>query len=43
MEYEYRIFVVDQRPVTGAGFIEEHTSLDNSCAFDIKLRRNAQR
>lgn len=41
MEYEYRIFVVDQRPVTGAGCIEEHTPLDNyGSAFDHKLRRN---
>lgn len=41
MEYEYRIFVVDQRPVTGAGCIEEHTPLDNNGhAFDDKLRRN---
>lgn len=41
MEYEYRVFVVGQRPVTGAGCIEEHTPLDNNGhAFDDKLRRN---
>jgi hypothetical protein len=41
MEYEYRIFVVDQQPVTGAGCIEEHTPLDNNGnAFDTRLRRD---
>jgi hypothetical protein len=28
MVYEYRVFIVDGRPVTGAGCIEEHTPLD---------------
>lgn len=41
MEYEYRVFVVEQRAVTGAGCIEEYTPLDNNgYAFDNKLRRN---
>lgn len=43
MEYEYRIFVVGQRAVSGAGCIEEFTPLDNNgYAFDNKLRRNRQ-
>jgi hypothetical protein len=41
MEYEYRVFVVEQCAVTGAGCIEEYTPLDNNgYAFDNKLRRN---
>ncbi|HEX9086512.1 MAG TPA: DUF4343 domain-containing protein [Arthrobacter sp.] len=43
MEYEYRVFVVGQRAVSGAGCIEEFTPLDNNgYAFDSKLRRNRQ-
>lgn len=40
MEYEYRVFVVDQCAVTAAGCIEEFTPLDNGYRFDNKLRRN---
>lgn len=40
MEYEYRVFVVDNRAVTAAGCIEEFTPLDNGYRFDNKLRRN---
>ncbi|MET1154190.1 ATP-grasp domain-containing protein [Arthrobacter sp.] len=41
MEYKYRVFVVEQRAVSGAGCIEEFTPLDNTgYAFDYKLRRN---
>lgn len=43
MEYEYRVFVVDQCAVTAAGCIEEFTPLDNNgYRFDSKLRRNRQ-
>lgn len=41
MRYEYRLFVVNQRIVTGAGCIEEHTPLDNlGDTFDPRVRRN---
>lgn len=41
MEYEYRVFVVGQHAVTGAGCIEEFTPLDNGGeAFDTILRRS---
>lgn len=41
MQYEYRLFVVDQRIVGGAGCIEEHTPLDNlGDAFDSRVRRD---
>ena len=39
MEHEYRVFVVDGRPVAGAGCIEEHTPLDSrGLPFDLKTR-----
>lgn len=40
MTCEYRIFVVDGRPITGAACIEEHTPLDHSGAalFDTAVR-----
>jgi hypothetical protein len=37
MGYEYRLFVVGQQLVTGAGCIEQHTPLDNTAAFDPKV------
>lgn len=41
MQYEYRVFVVGQRAVTGAGCIEEFTPLDNGGqAFDTQVRRS---
>jgi hypothetical protein len=40
MEYEYRMFVVDGVPVTGAGCVEEFTPLENSAPFDTKVRRS---
>jgi hypothetical protein len=40
MHYEYRVFVVNGVPVTGAGCIEEHTPLDNDgSAFSPLVRR----
>jgi len=40
MTYEYRVFVVDGIPVTGAGCIEEYTPLDHSGSgpFDPAVR-----
>ncbi len=35
--YEYRMFMVDGRPVTGAGCIEEYTPLNNETTFDPKM------
>lgn len=41
MEYEYRVFVVDNAVTTAAGCIEEFTPLDNQGdRFDNQLRRN---
>ena len=44
MQYEYRLFVVDGRIVSGAGCIEEHTPLerdrDEDGAFDLRVRPN---
>lgn len=37
--YEYRMFMVDGKPVTGAGCIEEFTPLDNWETFDPKMAR----
>lgn len=41
MEFEYRVFIVDGIPVTGAGCIEEHTPLDRASgtSFDTRVRR----
>ncbi len=41
MEYEYRVFIVDGTPVTGAGCVEEFTPLDrrDGEAFDTRVRR----
>jgi hypothetical protein len=39
MEYEYRLFIVGGRPVTGAGCVEEHTPLDNQDVFDQKVQQ----
>lgn len=40
MQYEYRLFIVDGVPVTGAGAIEEHTPLNNSAPFNTGVRRD---
>jgi hypothetical protein len=42
MRFEYRVFVVDGRPVTGAGCVEEHTPLhaDPSTAFSPLVREH---
>lgn len=41
MEHEYRVFVVDGKPVAGAGCIEEFTPLNNDGnAFDQQTRRH---
>lgn len=40
IRFEYRIFVVDGRPVTGAGAIMEHTPNDNEDTFDPKVREH---
>lgn len=43
MEYEYRIFIVDGRVITGAGCIEERTPLDHDHAdgpFDPWVRKH---
>lgn len=40
VQYEYRMFVVDGVPVTGAGNIEEFTPLDSTgAAFDHRMRQ----
>lgn len=42
LTYEYRLFVVDGRVITGAGCIEEFTPLDrrpDGGAFDTRVRR----
>lgn len=39
MRFEYRTFIIDHEPVTGAGCVEEFTPLDNQGdAFDARLR-----
>lgn len=40
MSYEYRVFVINQTPVTSAGCIEEFTPLNNIEQFDPQLREN---
>jgi hypothetical protein len=40
MEYEYRVFVVNHVPVTGAGCVEEFTPLNNQQVFDQQHRKN---
>lgn len=40
MEHEYRVFVVDGQPVSGAGCLFEHTPLNNlQNGFDLQTRR----
>jgi hypothetical protein len=39
MEYEYRIIMIDGKPVTGAGCVEEFTPLDNTSNFDTRVRQ----
>lgn len=36
---EYRIFVIDGRPVTGAGCIDLYTPLENKTPFDPKMQK----
>lgn len=36
-QYEYRMFMVGDRPVTGAGCVEAFTPLDNQAVFDAKM------
>lgn len=38
MTHEYRLFIVDGRPVTGAACIEHFTPLDNTETFDPQMR-----
>lgn len=42
MEYEYRVFVVGGKPVTGAGCLEEYTPRDakTGIPFDSAMRQN---
>lgn len=40
VRYEYRVFIADGKPVTGAANIEEHTPLDNEAQFDTKVREH---
>lgn len=40
IEYEYRIFIVDGEPVTGAGALMEMTPNDNESTFDCKVRQD---
>ena len=40
MRYEYRVYIVDRTPVTGAGCIEEFTPLNNTAVFDPMMREN---
>jgi hypothetical protein len=42
MNYEYRVFVVDGVPVTGAGCVEARTPLENTTLFDpwMENKRN---
>lgn len=35
--FEYRMFIVDGSPVTGAGCVESFTPLDNAARFDPKM------
>ena len=37
MHYEYRIFVINGQPITGAGCVESNTPLENDILFDCKL------
>jgi len=37
--HEYRMFMVDHQPVTGAGCVEAFTPLDNETTFDPKTER----
>lgn len=39
MNYEYRVFVVNGVPITGAGCIEGNTPLENYLIFDSKLQK----
>lgn len=43
MEYEYRMFMVGDTPVTGAGCLEDHTPLDNSERFDPWMEKTRNR
>jgi len=36
-KYEYRVFMVGDEPVTGAGCVEAYTPLDNEMLFDSKM------
>lgn len=40
VRYEYRVFIADGKPVTGAANIEEHTPLDNEAQFNTKVREH---
>lgn len=40
MEYEYRVFIVNGKPVTGAGCIEEFTPLNADDDFSALMRRS---
>ncbi len=40
MNYEYRVFVVDGEPVTGAGCVEVHTPLENTTVFNSAMEKN---
>lgn len=40
IEHEYRIFIVDGNPVTGAGALMEMTPNDNESTFDCKVRKD---
>ncbi len=42
MEYEYRMFIINNEVVTSAGCVEEYTPLDNEAVFDFKVRLNRQ-
>jgi hypothetical protein len=37
MRYEYRVFIIDGQPASGAGCIPRFTPLDNEQAFDTKV------
>lgn len=38
--YEYRVFIANGKPVTGAANIEEHTPHHNEAVFDTKVREH---
>lgn len=40
MFFEYRTFIIDGKPVTGAGCVEELTPLSNRTVFDLAVRRD---